>query len=335
MKNVVYILLLTMLLASCSNEKGTMAIKELTPVDTLNVEVGSPSLIKIVGNQLFIDYPLSGEYNIDVIDIQNDSIMYSFAKKGQGANEFLQIMNFDVFPMDGGYRLGIFDNMQRKFITYSIDSLNKYKGNCVPEHVGKLDMDSRYLELYKTEYGYVSTGRTESKFTLLNNDLSYRHSSCDYLTPENRNDDDFMSLSKANYGRSYLSEDRKLLINVVFMAGTISVYEVGEDSVVNKWNYTSSGFEYEADGNRVRQLSPTGYLAAGFAHDSIIGLYSGEEKKEGTNYGTEFHVFNMQGELLGKYSVTSRLYNFCVSPVTGLLYAISYESNPKILVYRL
>ena len=233
-----------MSLSSCSEKGRMVANRYLTPVDTLNVEIGAPGLIKILGNQLFVDYSFSGEYNIDVIDIQHDSVMYSFAKKGQGVNEFLQIMNLDIFQREGNYYLGLFDNMQRKYIAYSIDSLNRCKEKCVPDFINKLDLNSRFLEIYEIGHKYVATGRTEKKYTLLNDDLSYNNSYCDYLTCEGRKDDAIL-LSKANYGRSYLSEDRKLMANVVFMSGTISVYEVNKDSIYPKWSYVSSEFEYE------------------------------------------------------------------------------------------
>ena len=163
----IFLILLTISLSSCFEKGRKVANRYLTPVD-----------------------------------IQHDSIMYSFAKKGQGVNEFLQIMNLDIFQREGNYYLGLFDNMQRKYIAYSIDSLNRYK-----------------------------------------------------------------------------------------------------------------------EKNVLRQISPTGYLAAGFLQDSVIGLYSGEKKNGETNYGNEFHVFNRKGELLDKYTVTSKLYNFCISSETGLLYA--------------
>ena len=70
----IFLILLTMSLSSCSEKGRMVANRYLTPVDTLNVEIGAPGLIKILGNQLFVDYSFSGEYNIDVIDIQHVTI---------------------------------------------------------------------------------------------------------------------------------------------------------------------------------------------------------------------------------------------------------------------
>lgn len=329
-----FIVFILLLLASCSH-RSRLAEKELFPVDSMSVEVGVPTLIKATDNQLFVNHSFSDGYDIDVIDIQGDSIMYSFARRGQGANEFLQIVSLDVFKKGNDWYVGLFDNLQRKLMVYSVDSLNRYKGNCPPACVKTVNAESRFLEVYSVNDGYLVTGRTEKKYTLLNEDMEPRCLSGDYLVCGNRKDD-YMLLSKANYGRLYFSNNQKRFASVVFMSGTLSVNEVTTNGVRPQWSYTASGFEYEMSGNILKQLSPTGYLAAGFIEDSsVLGLYSGEEKINGTNYGNEFHVFDSQGMLLDKYRLSSRLYNFCVSPDNHFIYAISYQSDPKILIYRL
>lgn len=326
-----FILLIT--LASCSNQKGDNTLSYLPVSDSLSVEIGSPTLMAISGDKLFVNHSYADGYNIDVIDITNDSIIYSFAKKGQGANEFLQITSLDVFEEGGKSYLELFDNFQRKLTVYNIDALNAYKGNCAPAYEKKVTNESRYLELYKARDGYLATGRTEKKYTLFSEDMSVKTQCGEYQTSEKR-EDDYMILSKANYGRSYLSTDRTSVANVVFMSGKLTVYDIAGTEIKSRWEYVASDFRYEADGSTVKQLSLTGYLAAGFKGDSIIGLYSGEEKTDGTNYGNEFHVFDAKGSLLHKYKTDTHLYNFCISPETGILYAISYKSDPKILVYR-
>lgn len=335
MKNIIVALLICLATISCSHENKTMECVYLAPIDTLNIEIGAPSLIKIADNYMFVNYSFSGEYNIDVIDIVNKTIMYSFAKKGQGPNEFLQITSLDVFKEKEQWYIELYDNFQRKLVVYAIDSLNYYKGDCLPVYEKHFDMDCRFLEIYTLPNGYIGTGRTEKKFTLLSEDLSNKRSIGDYLICNNHTEDDYMLLSKANYGRLYLSDDRKSILSVVFMAGTLSMYEVKDDSITGIWNHTESGFEYEMKGSLMKQLSPTGYLAAGFSKDMIVGLYSGEKKKGETNYGNEIHLFDMKGNLVKKYRIDSKLYNFCIDLKTNQLYGISFKSDPQILVYKL
>ncbi len=327
----IFVLFLTI---SCAEKNKNSSAKYLYPTDSLQVEIGSPSLIKIAGNQLFTDKSLADSYNIDVIDIEHDSIMYSFAQKGQGPNEFLQISSMDICRENQNWYIALFDNLLRKLVVYSIDSLNYHKGKCPPVCEKELPVNSRFLEIYEIPNGYIATGRTEKKYTFLDKDMKCLSTFGDYLTCDNK-DTDYMSLSKANYGRLYLSSDKNTAASVVFMSGTLSVLTLHNQQFTPAWSYEASGFEYAVNGRNLEQLSPTGYLAAGFTKDKVVGLYSGEEKKEKTNFGNEFHVFSAQGKLLNKHKISSQLYNFCISEKDGLIYAISYETDPKIIIYKL
>lgn len=332
MVRFVYAVLL-FLLASCTSTKEPAEVKEWLPSDSLSVEVGSPTLIKMAGGTLFVNHSFSGDYNLDAIDVANDSILYSFASKGQGPDEFLQIASMDAYRLDGKWFLSLFDNMKRECVVYSVDSLNRYKEKCHPVRTWKLPTASRYLEIYKLKDFYVATGRTARKYTILDTDSLRRIRTCaDYLLG-NEADKDSMTISKANYGRQYPSVSGEKMLSVVYMSGTLTQYEAVADSVRKVWEYTSSGFEYGKEGNSVYQQSPMGYMAADFMGNEVIGLYSGEEKTTESDYGKEFHLLDMEGRLLGKYCIFSNLYNFCVDSENGLIYAIAYDPDPRILIY--
>lgn len=334
MKNLSIILIC--LFASCvSEQKQDTAMSVLSPCDSLNVEVGAPTLIQKAGNLLYINHSISEQHFMDAIDIKGDSILYSFAPKGQGPNEFLQIASMDLYQHGDEWFLMLFDNMKRECTTYSIDSLNRYKGNCPPANKLNLPPSSRYLELYRMKHFYIASGRTAKKFTLLGKDsLEYIKSCGEYLNG-NETDTDSMTISKANYGRQYVSPHRDKLLGTVFMSGTLSLYTINSDTIRKVWDYTASNFEYEKRANAIYQKSPVGYLAAGFMGEAVIGLYSGEEKGMNANYGKEFHVLDETGNLQKKYSIASNGYNFCVDARDSLIYMISYNPDPKIVMYNL
>lgn len=326
------------LFTACSHNKSKLdEVMQVLPVcDSLSVTLGSPSLIQTANGKLYVDHSFSEQYNIDVIDVERDSILYSFAKRGQGPNEFLQITSMDVFQKGNRWFIQLYDNLARKLAIYSIDSLDVYKEDCLPIAEKKLPASSRYLGIYEIEGNrYIATGRTAKKFSILDSEMNMTCACIDYPKPEGTEIADSMILSKADYGRLYFNADRTQLASVVFMSGTMSVFDVKADSVVKAWDFVRSGFEYKVQGKSVYQLSPTGYLAASFTSDYVIGLYSGEQKKNETNYAKEFHFFDNAGNLSASYTTASRLYNFCVDAQRGLIYAISYEGDPCILIYRL
>lgn len=329
-------IIIACLFVSCVTEqKQDIAMSALSPCDSLNVEVGAPTLIQKAGNLLYVNHSMSEQFFMDAIDIKGDSILYSFAPKGQGPNEFLQIASIDLYQYGDEWFLMLFDNMKRECITYSMDSLNHYKGDCPPVNKLNLLPSSRYLELYRMKHFYLASGRTAKKFTLLGKDsLEYIKSCVEYLKG-NATDTDSMTISKANYGRQYVSPHRDKLLGTVFMSGTLSLYALDSDTIRNVWNHTASHFEYEKKENSIYQKSPVGYLAAGFMGESVIGLYSGEEKEMNANYGKELHVLDNTGNLRKKYSIASNGYNFCVDARDSLIYMISYNPDPKIIMYNL
>ncbi|SEG29294.1 BF3164 family lipoprotein [Parabacteroides chinchillae] len=303
--------------------------------DSLDVEIGTPMLMQLSDNLLFVDRSFSAPYMIDAIDIRKNKLLYSFAKKGQGPNEFIQITNIDVFQSNNHRYIQLFDNIQRKISVYSIDSLNHSLGKCLPIIEKKLDENTRYLEIYRiNDSSYIATGRTKQKFTFMDEKLD-KVISCGNYLQENNTNVDSMTRSKANYGRLYLSPNRTQLASVVFMAGVMELYNINDDTIQKKWDYSLHSLKYNIQEKSLLPLNPMGYLAAGFVNNYLIGLYSGEEKKGGTSYGNEFHIFDHNGNIKRKYLLSSKILNFCIDKNTNSIYAISYREDPKILIYKI
>lgn len=334
-----YCILLVFLLSffSCkhkNSEKNTQ-ISSWEASDSLDVEIGTPVLMQLCGNLLFVDRSFSAPYMLDAIDVCKNKLLYSFAKKGQGPNEFIQITSIDIFQSNNNWYIQLFDNIQRKISVYSIDSLNHSSGECLPIIEKKLDENTRYLEIYRiNDSSYIATGRTKQKFTFMDEKLD-KVISCGNYLQENNTNVDSMTRSKANHGRLYLSPDRTQLASVVFMAGVIELYNINDDTIQKKWDYSLHDLKYNYQEKSIHPLNPMGYLAAGFANNDLIGLYSGEEKKGGTSYGNEFHIFDHNGNLKQKYLLSSKLLNFCIDKNTNSIYAISYKEDPMILVYKI
>ena len=335
MKSIAYVCLVLSMFSCVSRNTQQEKMTLLAATDSLSVEVGTPTLIKQAGRRLFVNHSMSDEGMIDVIDINGDSVAYSFAVRGQGPDEFLQIASMDVVERGGDAYFTVFDNLKREYVTWSIDSLDATKGRCRPVSRKSLPPSSRYLEVYELDGMYVATGRTAKKFSLLDpQDMHRLRSCCDYLSG-GFEDTDSMTLSKANVGRQYVSSRRDRMAGVVFMGGTLSVYAVADDSLRTEWTYTCSPFAYSKDGSSLHFESPVGYLAAGFLDDGVVALYCGEVKKDGSNYGKELHLFDRKGVLKKRLRLDADLYNFVIDTAGSYIYAIAYSPDPKLLIYRI
>lgn len=336
MKQIAYVFLAVSMFSCVSRNARQEETASLAAVDSLSVEMGFPTLIKQAGRRLFVNHSMSDEGMIDVIDIDGDSVAYSFALHGQGPDEFLQIASMDVVDRGGHSYFTVFDNLKREYVIWSVDSLDATKGRCRPVSRKSLPTSSRYLEVYELDGMYVATGRTAKKFSLLDpQDMHRLHSCCDYLSG-GFEDTDSMTLSKANFGRQYVSSRRDRVAGVVFMGGTLSVYAVADDSLRTEWTYTCSPFKYSKDGSSLRFESPVGYLAAGFSDDGVVALYCGEaDKDDGSNFGKELHLFDRKGVLKKKLQLDAGWYNFTIDSAGRFIYAIAYNPDPKLLIYRI
>lgn len=312
-----------------------MNLELLVPYDSLSIEIDAPTLIQCSDGLLFINGTYGDKGMVSLIDVNNDSLLCVFARKGQGENELLQIVSMDIFDEKDKKNIELFDNLQRKLFVYSIDSLRNSNGNAGLEYVKKADENLRLLEIYRlNNQRYISTGRLSTKFALLDDSLKIKKTIGDYLE-DNTGTIDSMIISKANYGRLYLSPDRKKMVSVVFMAGVLTFYDIEDDHINKKWDYKIHNLEYRVNGKAILPTQPMGYLAGGILEDKVIGLYCGEKKETGTNYAKEFHIFDINGNLLKKYTINHALYNFCIDYSSGLIYAIAYEPETKILIYRI
>lgn len=335
MKLYTYILVSFLFIACNTKVDNGADLESLVPCDSLSTEIDAPTLIHCSAGMLFINGTYGDNGMVSLIDVKGDSLLCTFARKGQGSNELLQIGSMDIFEKNGKKYIELFDNMQRKLFVYSVDSLMSGNENCSLAYMKKADDKLRLLEMYMlNNQQYVATGRIGTKFVLLDDSLKIKKTMGTYL-PDNTSNTDSMIVSKANYGRLYLSSDRKKMISVVFMAGVLTFYEIGDDNISKKWDYKIHDLEYQVDGNTILPTQPMGYLAGGILMDKVIGLYSGEKKEGGTNYAKEFHIFDNEGNLLKKYKVDHSLYNFCIDPFSGLIYAIAYEPETKILIYKI
>lgn len=61
-----YAIIIMFLFTSCILPKESSEMKEWLPSDSLNVEIGSPTLIKKAGDLLFVNYSFTDGCNIGI-----------------------------------------------------------------------------------------------------------------------------------------------------------------------------------------------------------------------------------------------------------------------------
>ncbi|MDR1582919.1 MAG: TolB-like 6-bladed beta-propeller domain-containing protein [Prevotellaceae bacterium] len=334
------VLCVLFLVASCEVKKSTPVLKTIFPLDSLTVFQGLPVHLTIYEpkQKLFvIDHPSAGNNMINVIDITSDSLSFSFARKGQGPNEYLSVSNIEIYEEKSKLIVGVFDLSTNIYRKYDYDSLIFYKENVVPLHTQKNNTEYRFHYLYKIDSGYIATGFfTEGKFAILDTALKMKHFSCEYRPKPSRNIPDKLN-AKANHGFRFLSPDRKFLGNTIYIASVLNLYKIDGNEISPQWEYVLKEIDYDVrDGNYVN-TQVEGYLSGCMTDSRIYVLYCGIKKDMNATatYARELHVFNYDGILVEKFDMGRDLFGICIDNRRKRMYAITHNPEPRILIYEL
>lgn len=139
----------------------------------------------------------------------------------------------------------------------------------------------------------------------------------------------------ANYGKSFISDNRYFLAEIIYNASVLSFYDLKKKEKL--WEYCLGDLDYRIDGESIIYKSVVGYLSISLTDKYIYALYSGEKDKEDdiATYGKMIYIFNYDGELVNKYQLSISAFSISVDYENRKLYALSHQPEPKIYIYDL
>lgn len=232
--------------------------------------------------------------------------------------------------------IDLFDPTTQKLYVYDYDSVSWMKKDYIPEsyHLSN-NSDVNYHELLKIDDGYVSTGMTEKyKYTILSDSFQCVNTFGKYRKKPSDGVPDMLHVI-ANYGKSFVSDNRRYLAEIVYNASVLSFYDLKKKEKL--WEYCIGDLDYVLDGESLIYKSVVGYLSASVTDKYIYALYSGEKENEDSiaTYGNMIHIFSYDGELVGKYRLSKSAFSISVDDDNRKLYVLSHEPEPKIYIYDL
>ena len=340
---ILILLMLALAVVSCgqSNNKKVDLEKiaqfgDLTEIDSLSLFLGLPTTIKLFDNKLFIVDMFDEEKMVKIYDLEKKETLLSFAKKGEGPYEYLHVNDVDIYKdSEGRVKINIFDPVSAKLGVYDYDSLLTMNNNYLPKMILSINKDIRFHEILKINEGYLATGlTTEGKYTFLSDSLKITGYFGKYRPKPQAGISD-MSHIIANYGKSVLSCNRDLLIEIIYNASVLSCYDVKKTGMTQRWESVIHELDYRMDGTSIINKAPMGYLSAYIGEDKIYALYSGEadDMDAVATYGKEIHVYSNTGNLIGRYSISKSAFTFCIDEKTNKMYVLSHVPEPNITVY--
>jgi hypothetical protein len=325
-------------LESCNPNKENPDISFISPVDSLSVHLGIPVFAKYYDNKLFIMDVYGKNGLIQVVDIDKDSILFSFAQKGVGPGEYQHISNIDIYDDNSNTILGILDPITKTYRQYSYDSLLINKSESKSLKHFRLETDITLTDFYKMDSIYVGTGITDKgKFVLFSDSFTNERYQGYYRPKPHKSIPDILHV-RANLGRTFISPDRKTIANTVYIAGTLDVFEILDNgNIRHKGEHVINEIDYSIEGDAFRNNNVIGYLSGDITKKFIYALYSGEkeDQNEIATYGRQIHVFNYSGKLIKKYDIQKHVFGITIDKEKNRLYAIAHIPEPKVFVYQL
>lgn len=336
------IVLFALVLVSCvrSNKKLDLKelgeLKELKVADSLSLFLGLPTTIKLFDNKLFIIDLFDEKESVKIYDLGKNKILFSFAKKGEGPYEYLHVSDVDVYKdLKGRIKINIYDPVSSKLGIYDYDSLMVMNSSYIPMIISSSNKDVQFHEMFKINGGYLATGLTiKGKYTLLSDSLKIVGYFGKYRPKPMEGIPD-MSHLIANYGKSVLSDNRETLIEIIYNASVLSCYDIKHKEITKRWESVIHELDYRMDGEMIINNAVMGYLSACICNNKIYALYSGEPDNLNTvaTYGKEIHVYDYEGHIINRYSISRPSFALCVDEKMKKIYVLSHIPEPNIIIY--
>ena len=308
----------------------------LTPTDSLPPIIGIPTDMKIYKERLFLVDMFNGNSLITAYDLKTKEICMSIGKRGEGPEDFLHISNIDLEENeDSTLTIYAFDPVKMRLHRYKYDLLSE---NILLNSINTIETGGIGLyDLYRLEYGYISTGKMDdNKYILFSDSFDVLKRTGDYRPKPVKNISDMVH-RRANNGKLQLSDDKKNMVELVYNASVLSLYNLEENNVQKKWEYIIKELDYRVNGNDYINNSVIGYLSASLGDKYIYALYSGEKENLDAiaTYGNEIHIYDYNGNIVKKVKLEKSAFLISVDEENEIIYALGHHPESLVVTYSL
>lgn len=260
---ILQLLLLLSIFSACTQQAKNNPIETLSVTDSISVYVGLPTVMRYCDGELFIVDMFDEDKLVKIVDTTTKELIFSFATKGEGPNEYLHIGDVDLYTgKDNRLKIGLYDPMSSRMGIYDCDSLLTLKEKYIPAQLHFSGEGIRLHELLKIDEGYLATGNTISgKYILLSDSLEIQ-SLCGDYRPKPASSIPDMSHVIANHGKTVVSDDKDLFVELIYNASVLSCFDIKQQQLTKRWEQVIHELDYKLEGESVINKRPMGYLSA-------------------------------------------------------------------------
>lgn len=342
------LIILILLLASCDKvdevrnfDAAFQTIQKISSTECLNNELllGRPYFINYVDSSLLIYDDLNDSLFI-LIDLKNENSTYSFGRKGEGPNEFLQV--FSIGKLGNDSLIGVYDIYKHALLEMNINQIKR--GIFEFPLIFEDSMNS--INLYKTKYNsYLGVGFYEKNMLSLTGDSIGNKLFFEYPYKNSREkmiNNHLRGMAYQGTMCSNTSLDK--FVFAIRYAPMFFLYSIEKDKIEETYNWLGGYPDYHTeDTGTVRGAPMNGHNKMAFlsvyATDKYIYLlYSGksfDEYKMQAFNGSVIYQITWEAEPVCKYELDFPIMNFCVSDTDSEIYAFADKGETILVKYLL
>lgn len=347
MKKYIYSIfysILATLLICCSNKKqveeNNVAISHKS-IQLKNDFLGKPGPIILIDNNVIgIDYRLDSCFFC--VNTKNDSI-YRFGSRGNGPSEF--IYPFTLQYIDERH-FGSFDLNSGKYTQFAIEneSTNLEKQYNVINDEASMSFDFKQV----SNNSYLGLGPYKENMYIILDSLANIKSSFFEFPNKDKDEKNIKNYLRAMayQGRLNLNPERNKFIYTSIWGDIIHIYNIKNNSieVIKKIEniYPSYVPQQDSEGYSapLSKSNIVGCISSATTEKYIYLLCSGERlekfaKDRKEFYGTIVRVYDWNGNKIQSFILDVECSNICVSQDDKMLYAISDNPDPELVLFDL
>ena len=307
---------------------------------TERLMLGQPFLMHCVDSNLVI-YDNIADSLFTMIDLRHeDGRIWSFGRKGQGGNEFLQVFSLARMPSDS--LLGIYDCFKHELVQVNLHDIKRGI-----EEYSLVKKDSLLsTKVYATRFNsFVGMGFYDNNMLTLTDP----HGAVAYWGEYPYRDQQERSISNRLRGMAYqgtlcMNPSLDKLVYAVRSAPIFSIYSVDSVKIEETYHFAGGYPEYRPEENENEFSAPVSahckqaFLAA-YATDSYIYLlYSGKsfaDSKLEAFQGNSIYRIKWDGKPDFKFELDYPIKNFCVDDQDKIIYAIAEKGETELLRFSI
>lgn len=345
-------LIILLILSSCSEQKK-QAYAE-TAIETLNDSVSKSIEYEVIKTDYLFSYPeclvlndehiiIKDEYNKEylfhAIDLLTGKILYEFAQKGLGPNEYLSsTLNVD-FNKDTK-TLSFFDPNGRKYHSF----IGSYNDNSfVYKHKSEelVKLNENIREIIKKDDRYILTGEcntfNKNRFVVTNESWEVLNASGRYPNVNqylNTTEDCRQMLYNSVFYKT--SPNGKNAIFATYKGSLLEFFDISEcedsiktiKSLLLDYPIKKEQKDNESDGWIY------GFEDVYVTDNYVYAIYNGKTSKENPMFGQNILVYDWHGNIINRYKTDLYLRCIAVNELQKEIYVIACKDDEDFFLAK-